>query len=94
MHPATSLASPLPAAESLLNINLKEHAMNKDTVQGKAREMKGKLKQKWGQLTDDELTEIEGNAEILAGKLQVRYGVTREEAEQQVKDFRRENDWN
>lgn len=68
--------------------------MNKDTVQGKAREMKGKLKQKWGQLTDDELTEIEGNAEILAGKLQVRYGVTREEAEQQVKDFRKENNWN
>lgn len=68
--------------------------MNKDTVQGKAREMKGKIKQKWGQLTDDELTEIEGNAEILAGKLQVRYGVTREEAEQQVKDFRRDNNWN
>lgn len=67
--------------------------MNKDTMQGKAREMKGKLKQKWGQLTDDELTEIEGDAEILAGKLQVRYGVTREEAERQVKEFRRENDW-
>jgi len=68
--------------------------MNKDTMQGKAREMKGKLKQKWGQLTDDELTEIEGNAEILAGKLQVRYGVTREEAERQVNEFRRENNWN
>lgn len=67
--------------------------MNKDTMQGKAREMKGKLKQKWGQLTDDELTEIEGNSEILAGKLQVRYGVTREEAERQVKEFRRDNDW-
>ena len=67
--------------------------MNKDTVQGKAREMKGKIKQKWGQLTDDELVEIEGNAEILAGKLQGRYGVTREEAERQVKDFRRDNNW-
>lgn len=68
--------------------------MNKDTVQGKARELSGKLKQKWGQLTDDEITEIEGNAEILAGKLQVRYGVTREEAEKQVKEFRKENNWN
>lgn len=67
--------------------------MNKDTMQGKAREMKGKIKQKWGQLTDDELTEIEGNAEVLAGKLQVRYGVTREEAERQVNEFRRDNDW-
>ncbi len=68
--------------------------MNKDTVQGKARELTGKLKQKWGQLTDDEITEIEGNAEILAGKLQVRYGVTREEAEKQVKEFRKDNNWN
>lgn len=68
--------------------------MNKDTVQGKARELTGKLKQKWGQLTDDEIAEIEGNAEILAGKLQVRYGVTREEAEKQVKEFRKENNWN
>lgn len=67
--------------------------MNKDTMQGKARELKGKIKQKWGQLTDDELAEIEGNAEILAGKLQVRYGVTRDEAERQVREFRRENDW-
>jgi uncharacterized protein YjbJ (UPF0337 family) len=68
--------------------------MNKDTVQGKARELKGKLKQKWGQLTDDEITEIEGNAEILAGKLQVRYGVTKEDAEKQVREFRREHNWN
>ena len=67
--------------------------MNKDTIQGKAHELKGKLKQKWGQLTDDEITEIEGNAEILAGKLQVRYGVTKDEAEKQVKEFRKDNHW-
>lgn len=68
--------------------------MNKDTMQGKARELKGRIKQKWGELTDDEITEIEGNAEILAGKLQTRYGVTREEAERQVREFRKEQGWN
>lgn len=67
--------------------------MNRDIIQGKSHELKGKLKQKWGQLTDDELEEIEGNAEILAGKLQVRYGVTREEAEKQVRQFRKDNHW-
>ncbi len=67
--------------------------MNKDTIKGKTHEMKGKLKQKWGQLTDDELTEIEGNAEILAGKLQTRYGVTKEEAERQADEFRKEHRW-
>lgn len=68
--------------------------MNKDILQGQSRELRGKLKQKWGQLTDNELTEIEGNAEILAGKLQARYGMSREEAERESREFRRENNLN
>ncbi len=59
--------------------------MNKDQVEGKWREFSGKIKEKWGQLTDDELTEVEGNIDQLAGKIQQRYGGTRE-------DIRRELD--
>jgi uncharacterized protein YjbJ (UPF0337 family) len=45
-------------------------------------------------LTDDEIDELEGKSEILAGKLQERYGMNREEAEREVRDFRTRNDWN
>lgn len=68
--------------------------MNKDTMQGQAKQLKGKLKEQWGKLTDDELDQIEGHAEILAGKLQEHYGIERDEAERQIKDFRKRNNWN
>jgi uncharacterized protein YjbJ (UPF0337 family) len=68
--------------------------MNKDTVKGNFTQLKGKIKQQWGKLTDDEIDQMEGNAEILSGKLQERYGLEREEAEKQAKEFRRTNDWN
>ena len=61
--------------------------MNKDVTQGNLKQLKGKIKQQWGKLTDDEIDQAEGSAEILAGKLQERYGWEREEAERQVKDF-------
>ncbi|HKE96578.1 MAG TPA: CsbD family protein [Povalibacter sp.] len=68
--------------------------MNKDTVQGAFTQLKGKIKQQWGKLTDDEIDEMEGHAEVLAGKLQERYGLNREEAERQAKEFRSRNNWN
>ena len=68
--------------------------MNKDIAQGNFTQLKGKIKQKWGQLTDDEIDEMEGNAEILAGKLQKRYGLAQDDAERQAKEFRKENNWN
>ena len=68
--------------------------MNKDTVQGNFTQLKGKIKQQWGKLTDDEIDQMEGHAEILAGRLQERYGLEREEAERQAKEFRSRNDWN
>ena len=67
--------------------------MNEDTIKGTFTQLKGKIKQKWGQLTDDEIDEMEGNAEILSGKLQERYGLARDEAERQAKEFRKQNDW-
>ena len=57
--------------------------MNKDTIQGNFTQLKGKIKQQWGKLTDDEIDQMEGHAEILAGKLQERYGLERDEAERE-----------
>lgn len=67
--------------------------MNRDMTKGAFHQIKGKIKQQWGKLTDDEIDEMEGNAEILAGKLQQRYGLSREDAERQVRDFRSQNSW-
>jgi uncharacterized protein YjbJ (UPF0337 family) len=67
--------------------------MNKDTIKGNFTQLKGKIKQKWGQLTDDEIDEMEGDAQILSGKLQERYGLERDEAERQAKEFRKQNNW-
>ncbi len=58
--------------------------MNSDTLKGQWTQLKGKVKQQWGKLTDDDMTQIEGNSELLIGKLQERYGYTREQAEREV----------
>jgi uncharacterized protein YjbJ (UPF0337 family) len=58
--------------------------MNRDTLKGQWTQLKGRIRQQWGQLTDDELDQIQGDREILIGKLQERYGRTREQAEQEV----------
>jgi uncharacterized protein YjbJ (UPF0337 family) len=63
--------------------------MNWDTIQGKWKEMKGQVKQRWGKLTDDDFDVIDGKREELAGHIQQRYGVARDEAERQVNDFER-----
>ncbi|MFD3189928.1 CsbD family protein [Sedimentitalea sp. HM32M-2] len=61
--------------------------MNWDQVEGKWKEMSGKIKAKWGDLTDDELAEMDGNREALEGKLQAKYGKTKAEAKKEVDDF-------
>lgn len=55
--------------------------MNNDIIAGKWKQLTGKAKAAWGELTDDELTRTEGNAERLAGLIQERYGKTKEQAE-------------
>lgn len=67
--------------------------MNKDIARGNFNQIKGKLKQQWGKLTDDEIDQMEGNADVLVGKLQERYGWNREEAERQAREFRTQNNW-
>lgn len=62
--------------------------MNKDIFEGKWDELKGKVKQQWGWLTDNDLKQIEGSHQELFGKLQQHYGYSRDEAERAVKKFR------
>jgi uncharacterized protein YjbJ (UPF0337 family) len=66
---------------------VEEDVMNKDVMEGKWREMKGKVKEQWGKLTDDDLDKIEGKSEQLLGLLQQRYGYARERAEEEYKRF-------
>lgn len=61
--------------------------MNKDQFQGNFRELKGKIKEKWGKLTDDEITQINGNFEQLLGKLQQKYGYTKEKVEEELRNW-------
>jgi uncharacterized protein YjbJ (UPF0337 family) len=62
-------------------------------IAGAWHQIKGKVKEQWGKLTDDDLKQLEGHAEQLAGKLQQRYGLAIEEAERQVKEFRKRVNW-
>lgn len=61
--------------------------MNKDRMEGNWTELKGKVKQKWGKLTDDRLDQVDGKRQELAGEIQQAYGLSQEEAEKQVSDF-------
>jgi len=61
--------------------------MNSDIAQGKWEQVKGKLKQEWGKLTNDDLDVIEGNRQELAGRIQERYGKARDVAEREADDF-------
>ena len=63
--------------------------MNWDQVEGNWKQFKGKVIQKWGMLTNDELDVIQGRKDQLIGKIQERYGMAREEAEKEVDDFLR-----
>lgn len=63
--------------------------MNWDQVEGKWLHLKGQAKEKWGQLTDDDLDVAAGRRDQLAGKIQHRYGVAKEEAERQLDDWSR-----
>lgn len=58
-------------------------------MNAQASDLKTKIRHQWCRLTEDELEQVHANADLLAGKLQERYGWAREEAERQVKDFSR-----
>jgi len=64
--------------------------MNWDQLEGKWKEMKGSVKQKWGKLTDDDLDYINGSRDQFLGRLQQRYGIAKEEAQNQLDGWLRE----
>ena len=61
--------------------------MNKDILSGYWKQIRGEAKKAWGQLTDDEFDQIDGNRDKLVGKLQERYGWDRLRAEQEIDRF-------
>ena len=65
--------------------------MNDDRIQGRWKEIKGKVKEQWGKLTDDDLDVISGRRDQLLGRIQQRHGYAKDEAERQVNDWERRN---
>jgi uncharacterized protein YjbJ (UPF0337 family) len=65
--------------------------MNEDRAGGNWKQVKGKIKEKWGRLTDDDLDVIAGKRDQLVGRIQERHGIARDEAEREVESFERSN---
>ncbi|MBS1971636.1 MAG: CsbD family protein [Bdellovibrionales bacterium] len=66
--------------------------MNRDIFEGKFKEISGEIKKKWGELTDDEIRKSKGNAQALAGIIQQKFGMEKDEATRNVSEFMREMD--
>ena len=61
--------------------------MNWDQIKGDWKQFQGHVQQQWGKLTNDDLQEAKGDQKILTGKIQERYGITKEEAEKQIHEW-------
>ena len=61
--------------------------MNQDIMQGNWKQLQGKIRERWGKLTDDDLTVINGRRDQFLGRVQERYGIARDEAEKQLGEF-------
>jgi uncharacterized protein YjbJ (UPF0337 family) len=90
MYPVRGLCKPtadLKQLRLLDNSFSRTRIVNWDRITGDWKQLKGKVKEKWGKLTDDDLTTIAGKREHLAGLLQERYGYARDKAEQELNEF-------
>ena len=63
-----------------------------DMIEGKWKEIKGKIRQKWAEFTEDEVSKMKGNQEELEGALQKKYGYTKEKAGEQIRAFMKEHE--
>ncbi len=61
--------------------------MNRDQMKGQWKQLSGKAREQWGKLTDDDITELQGDAQQLQGRIQERYGYTKEQAQREVDDW-------
>jgi uncharacterized protein YjbJ (UPF0337 family) len=66
--------------------------MNREVLSGKWKQLKGEIKRRWGKLTDDDLTAIEGDFDKLAGRLEERYGKSKAEFEKELDEFLEESE--
>jgi uncharacterized protein YjbJ (UPF0337 family) len=82
----TSGAFPLLPLSAIEHVNGGSE-MNTDQMKGNWKQLVGKAKEKWGKLTDNDWTVVEGQRDQLVGRIQERYGIARKEAERQVADF-------
>jgi uncharacterized protein YjbJ (UPF0337 family) len=73
--------------EPFISHDQKGEAMNRDIIGGKWQQIRGKVKEEWGKLTDDDLKMVEGKFDKLAGLIRERYGYTKEKAEQELDSF-------
>lgn len=73
--------------------NFKGDFMNKETLKGDWNILKGQVKEKWGKLTDDDLTEINGKRDQLLGKIQKKYGLDKERAEEELSVWEKHRDY-
>jgi uncharacterized protein YjbJ (UPF0337 family) len=73
--------------EVIYHLPTKGGSMDWNQVKGNWNKAKGKVREKWGKLTDDEIEQIAGNRDQLVGHIQKKYGIAKEEAEKQVKDW-------
>lgn len=65
--------------------------MNQDRIQGRWKQLKGKVREQWGKLTDDDLDVIAGRRDQLLGHIQQRHGLAKDEAEEQVSSWESRN---
>src|SRR5215510_10107774 len=69
------------------------HAMDWDRVEGNWKQIKGRVKEKWGNLTDDDLDKIAGRRDQLEGKIQERYGLAKDQVRKDVDDWMNSQRW-
>jgi uncharacterized protein YjbJ (UPF0337 family) len=75
----------------IINLPFQEDTMNQDRMEGNWLQFKGKVKEQWGKLTDDDLDVIAGKRDQLLGRIQERHGLSKEEAEKQVSAWKDRN---
>jgi uncharacterized protein YjbJ (UPF0337 family) len=64
-----------------------DHTTNWEQIAGQWKQVKGEARKKWGKLTDDELMQVDGNRDILAGKIQEKYGIAKEDVTKQIDEW-------
>lgn len=90
MHPGIrGLKQLVPLAMSPTSSLSTGNMMNWDVIEGNWKQFKGRVKEKWGRITDDNLDAIAGKRDQLTGKIQEAYGITKDQAKLQVKAFER-----